>query len=321
MPGNGSACCQRRSETMRIAVTGRYGQVAMALMERGAAAGHEVTAIGRPEFDLAESGDASAVFEAVRPEVIVSAAAYTAVDKAESEPDLAFAINGRGAGRVAAAAAALGVPVIHLSTDYVFDGSSPTAWGEDDPVAPLGVYGASKLAGEKAVLGSNAAAVVLRIAWVYSPFGANFVKTMLRLAETRDRIAVVADQIGAPTSAFDIADGLLTVAGNLLMRPEDTSLTGIFHMGAGGPDAVWADFAEAIFSGAAVRGLKIPVVNPIPTTAYPTPAKRPAQSRLASGKLAAVHGVVLPDWRASLECVLDRLASPFSAASKGVSGS
>ena len=303
---------------MRIAVTGRNGQVAMALMERGAAAGHEVIPIGRPEFDLAETSDATVVFAAARPDVIVSAAAYTAVDKAECESDLAFAINGRGAGRVAAAAAALGVPVIHFSTDYVFDGSSPAAWEEDDPVAPLGVYGASKLAGENAVFDSGAVAVVLRIAWVHSPFGANFVKTMLRLSETRDHVAVVADQIGAPTSAFDIADGLLTVAGNLLARPEDRSLTGVFHMGAGGPDAVWADFAEVIFSGAAARGHNAPVVDRIPTTAYPTPAKRPARSRLASGRLAKVHGVVLPDWRVSLERVLDRLVGPRDAALEGV---
>ena len=303
---------------MRIAVTGRNGQVATALIERAAAAGHTVIAVGRPELDLAEDGDATAVFAAVKPDVIVSAAAHTAVDKAESEADLAFAVNGRGAGRVAKAAAVLGVPVIHLSTDYVFDGSKPTAWIETDPVAPLGVYGASKLAGEEAVLGSGAHAVVLRVAWVYSPFGANFVKTMLRLAETRDRLGVVADQIGAPTSAFDIADGILVVATNLVTRPGDVSLAGVFHMGAGGRDASWADFAAAIFDGAAAHGLKAPVIDRIPTSAYPTPAKRPARSRLESSKLAGVHGVVLPDWRGSLELVLNRLAGPRRAAPKGV---
>lgn len=303
---------------MRIAVTGRNGQVATALIERAASAGHTVIAVGRPDLDLAEDGDATAVFAAVKPDVIVSAAAHTAVDKAESEADLAFAINGRGAGRVAKAAAALGVPVIHLSTDYVFDGSKPTAWVESDPVAPLGVYGASKLAGEEAVLGSGARAVVLRVAWVHSPFGANFVKTMLRLAETRDRLGVVADQIGAPTSAFDIADGILTVATNLLARPADPALEGVFHMGAGGPDASWADFAEAIFEGTAARGLKVPAVDRIATSAYPTPAKRPARSRLDSSKLARVHGVVLPDWRGSLELVLDRLEGPRRAAPEGV---
>ena len=295
---------------MRIAVTGKTGQVVSALLERGAAAGIEVVAIGRPEFDLAEAGDATAAFAAVKPDVIVSAAAYTAVDKAESETELAHAINGRGAGVVARAAAALGVPIIHLSTDYVFDGSKTDAWVETDATAPLGVYGASKLAGEEAVLASGARAVVLRIAWVHSPFGANFVKTMLRLAETRDRLGVVADQIGAPTSALDIADAVLAIAGTLVARPDDATLTGIFHRGTGGPDASWADFAEAIFAGAAARGRKAPVVDRIPTSAYPTPAKRPAQSRLDSTKLAAVHGISLPDWRGSLETVLDRLLDP-----------
>jgi dTDP-4-dehydrorhamnose reductase len=284
--------------------------VVSALVERGAAICVEVVPVGRPELDLAEAGDATAVFAAVKPDVIVSAAAHTAVDKAESEADLAHAINARGAGAVAKAAAALGVPVIHLSTDYVFDGSKPTAWVESDPVAPLGVYGASKLAGEEAVLSCGARAVVLRVAWVFSPFGANFVKTMLRLAESRDRLGVVADQIGAPTSALDIADGILTIAKTLTARPDDPALTGVFHMGAGGPDASWADFADAIFAGAAARGRKAPVVDRIPTSAYPTPAKRPARSRLDSAKLAAVHGVSLPDWRGSLETVLDRLLDP-----------
>lgn len=292
---------------MRIAVTGKSGQVVSALVERGAAAGHEVVAICRPEFDLAEVTDATAALAAARPDVIVSAAAHTAVDRAESEAELAHAINARGAGAVARAGAALGVPVIHLSTDYVFDGSKTSAWVESDPVAPLGVYGASKLAGEEAVLSSGARAVVLRVAWVFSPFGANFVKTMLRLAESRDRLGVVADQIGAPTSAFDIADAVLTIATTLIARPDDPLLTGVFHMGAGGPDASWADFAEAIFAGAAARGHEAPVVDRIPTSAYPTPAKRPAQSRLESSKLAAVHGIRLPDWRKSLDVVLDRL--------------
>lgn len=295
---------------MRIAVTGQHGQVVSALLERGAARGVEVTTIGRPAFDLAEATDATDVFAAVKPDVIVSAAAYTAVDKAESEVELAHAINARGAGVVARAAATLGVPVIHLSTDYVFDGSKPTAWIENDPTGPLGVYGASKLAGEQAVLASGARAVVLRIAWVFSPFGANFVKTMLRLAETRDRIGVVADQIGAPTSAHDIADAVITIAKTLVDRPDDATLDGVFHMGAGGPDASWADVAEAIFAGAAARGHKAAIVDRIPTSAYPTPAKRPARSRLDSTRLAAVHGVELPDWRRSLEAVLDRLVGP-----------
>lgn len=295
---------------MRIAVTGKTGQVVSALIERGRAMGHEVEAIGRPELDLGEMRDAIDVFTAVKPDIIVSAAAYTAVDKAESELELAEAINGRGAGIVARAAAALGVPVIHLSTDYVFDGSKATPWVESDPTAPLGVYGTTKLAGEAAVLTSGARAVVLRVAWVFSPFGANFVKTMLRLAETRDRLGVVADQIGIPTSALDIADAVITIATTLRTRASDPSLTGVLHMGAGGPEASWADFAEAIFAGSAARGGKAAIVDRIPTSAYPTPAKRPAHSRLGSAKLATLYGVALPDWRGSLEIVLDRLIGP-----------
>jgi len=295
---------------MRIAVTGKTGQVATALLERGPRRGAEMIAVGRPELDLEAPETVVAALAATRPDVIVSAAAMTAVDRAESEPEHAFAINATGAGAVAEAAAALGVPLIHLSTDYVFDGTAATARVETDPTAPLGVYGASKLAGEQAVAASGARAVVLRIAWVHSPFGANFVKTMLRLAENRDRVGVVADQIGAPTSALDVADAIVTIAGNLLARPGETALEGLFHMGAGGPDASWADVAEAIFAGLAARGGKRPIVDRITTADYPTPAKRPARSRLASGKLAAAHGVVLPDWRGSLEAVLDRLIGP-----------
>jgi len=292
---------------MRLVVTGRSGQVVSALAERGRAAGVEIVAVGRPDLDLARPETVGPALEAARPDVIVSAAAHTAVDRAESEADLAFAINAGGAGAVAEAAAALGVPVIHLSTDYVFDGSKPTPWCEDDPTGPLGVYGASKLAGERAVLAAGGRAVVLRVAWVHSPFGGNFVKTMLRLAATMDRVRVVADQIGAPTSAFDLADGIVTVAGHLLARPGEADLGGVFHMGAGGSDASWADVAEAVFAGSAARGGPSASVERITTAEYPTAARRPAHSRLGSERLARLHGIVLPDWRVSLEPVLDRL--------------
>ncbi|WP_422923221.1 dTDP-4-dehydrorhamnose reductase [Singulisphaera sp. PoT] len=263
--------------------------------------------IGRPEFDLTAPAGAAEALAAAKVDAVVSAAAYTAVDKAESERDLAFAVNAEGAGAIAKAAAELGIPIVHISTDYVFDGEKSSPWVETDPVAPLGVYGASKLAGEEAVLASGARAAVLRVAWVFSPFGANFVKTMLRLAESRDQLGVVADQIGAPTSALDIADGILTVARNLVDNPGDECLAGVFHMGAGGPDASWADFAEAIFAGSEARGGKRPVVNRIGTADYPTPARRPKQSRLESSKIAKIHHVTLKDWRSSLEVVLDRL--------------
>jgi dTDP-4-dehydrorhamnose reductase len=294
---------------MRIVVTGHQGQVVSALKERAASAGATILTIGRPELDLVDDQDYTEAFANLRPDVIVSAAAYTAVDKAESEPDLAMRINAGGAGRVARAAAALDLPIIHLSTDYVFDGTKASPWVESDPTGPVSVYGATKLAGELAVRAATPKSVMLRIAWVYAPFGNNFVRTMLRLAETRDTMRVIADQTGAPTSALDIADGILKVAHRLVARPYDPANYGIFHMGAAG-QASWADFAEAIFSGLAARGGKHVAVERITTAEYPTPARRPANSRLDSGAIANAHGVVLPHWRESLEAALDRLIGP-----------
>lgn len=291
---------------MRIAVTGREGQVVQSLLERGPVAGVTVVAVGRPDLDLADPDSVFAALKAAAPDLVVSAAAYTAVDKAESEPALAHAVNGAGAGAVAAAAAAFKVPVVHLSTDYVFDGAKPTPYGEDDPTGPLGVYGASKLAGEAAVAAHAADHVILRTAWVYSPFGANFVKTMLRIGEGRPVVRVVADQVGRPTSALDIADAVIAVGRTLAARPDEPALRGVFHLAAAG-EASWADFAEAVFAGAKARGRTVPAVERITTADYPTPARRPANSRLDGSRLAARHGVTLPDWRASLDTVLDRL--------------
>jgi dTDP-4-dehydrorhamnose reductase len=294
---------------MRIVVTGREGQVARSLAERGASAGHEIVLLGRPELDLAGAPDTIVrAIEVARPDIIVSAAAYTAVDKAESERELAFAINQRGAGAVAEAAAGLDIPVVHLSTDYVFDGSKASAYVESDATGPTGVYGASKLAGEEAVASAAANSAILRTAWVYSPFGANFVKTMLRLAGDRDEIGVVADQVGNPTSALDIADGVLAVAGNLA-GGDDSEQRGIFHMTAAG-EASWADFAEAIFAESAKAGGPSATVRRIATADYPTPARRPANSRLDSSLIERVHGVRLPEWRTSLQDVVSRLVAP-----------
>jgi dTDP-4-dehydrorhamnose reductase len=291
---------------VRIAVTGRTGQVVTSLIERGTAAGHEVIALGRPELDLADPASVGRALEAAAPDAIVSAAAYTAVDKAESEGDLAYAVNGRGAGVVAHAAHALCVPLIHISTDYVFDGRLDRPYVETDPTGPTGVYGASKLAGEDAVRAAHADnSAILRVAWVYSPFGANFVKTMLRLAGDRDEVSVVADQIGNPTSALDIADGILRVAARLVADP-DPALRGTFHMTAHG-EASWADFAEAIFVASAAHGGPRARVRRIPTADYPTPATRPANSRLDSRRIATIHGVALPSWRDSLDHVVARL--------------
>ena len=290
---------------MKIAVTGTTGQVVTSLIERGTAAGHEVIAIGRPDLDLADPASVVRALEGAAPDVIVSAAAYTAVDKAESESDLAHAVNGAGPGAVAQAAKALGVPLIHISTDYVFDGTLDRPYVESDPTGPTGIYGASKLAGEQAVLDGHDDSAVLRVAWVYSPFGGNFVKTMLRLAGDRDELGVVGDQVGNPTSALVIADGILKVATNMV-ADSSPELRGIFHMTAPG-EASWADFAQAIFAASATRGGPTAAVRPIGTAEYPTPATRPANSRLDSGLIARVHGVTLPDWRISLDDVMDRL--------------
>lgn len=291
---------------MRVVVTGREGQVARSLVEKGTAAGHEVVLVGRPELDLRGDGDRIvAAIENAAPDVVVSAAAYTQVDKAESEPELAFAVNEGGARAVARSAHRIGVPVIHLSTDYVFDGSKPSPYVEDDVTGPVSIYGASKLAGEQAVRAEHGNSAVLRTAWVYSPFGRNFVRTMLRLAEERDEVRVVADQRGNPTSALDIAEGILVVAANLLASA-DPGLRGTFHMTSAG-EASWADFAEGIFDASAEHCGPVAAVTRIGTADYPTPARRPANSRLDSSRLGQAHGVCLPDWRASVKEVVTRL--------------
>lgn len=291
---------------MRLIVTGTQGQVVTALKERGAAQGVEVVALGRPELDLGEPSSIATAFAKVSGDVIISAAAYTAVDKAESDEDLAMRVNGVSPGEIAKVAAARNIPLLHVSTDYVFDGGRDRPWREDDPTGPLGVYGRSKLAGELAVLRENPSATILRTAWVYSPFGANFVKTMLRLGESRDELSVVADQKGAPTSALDIADALIAVARKRLAEPENAALSGVFHL-AGAGEAVWADFAEEIFREAEAFGRKPVRVKRIATADYPTPARRPANSLLDTAKLAEIYGVVLPDWKISTRACVARL--------------
>ncbi|MGO8143731.1 dTDP-4-dehydrorhamnose reductase [Rhizobium leguminosarum] len=290
---------------MRIAVTGKQGQVVQSLLRRGAGMGVEISAVGRPEMDLADPASIAAAFSALRPDVIVSAAAYTAVDKAESEPELAFSVNEAGAGAVAEASALIGAPVIHISTDYVFSGDKASAYSEEDATAPISVYGRSKLAGEKAVAAANPNHVILRTAWVYSPFGTNFLKTMLRLSETRDHLRVVADQTGCPTSALDIADAILAIATRIVADPEP-SLRGTFHL-TGSDEASWADFAEEIFAELPKSGGRNVGVERIPTADYPTPAKRPANSRLNGDKLARIYGIRLPDWKQSMKIVMQDL--------------
>jgi dTDP-4-dehydrorhamnose reductase len=292
---------------VRLVVTGRDGQVATSLLAAGQGRdGVEVVAVGRPAFDLALPDTVFDAIAAARPDVVVSAAAYTAVDQAEDQPELAFAVNAVGAGKVAEAAARLGVPVIHLSTDYVFDGSKGSAYVETDATAPLGVYGASKLAGEQAVAALNPRHLILRTAWVYSPFGKNFVKTMLRLAGDRDEIAVVADQWGNPTSALDIADGILHAAA-VLHDDKAFDGYGVYHL-AGTGETNWSGFARHILDTSQAFDGPWARVRDIATTDYPTKASRPANSRLSSAKFASAFGWIAPDWRQSAQTVVRRLS-------------
>lgn len=291
---------------MKLVVTGREGQVAASLLEAGhRCAGVEVIAIGRPELDLQRPDTVIDAIAAAKPDIVVSAAAYTAVDQAEDEPDLAFAVNAAGAGKVAQAAARLGVPVLHLSTDYVFDGSGAGAYVETDAPAPRSVYGASKLAGEQAVAAANPHHLILRTAWVYSPFGRNFVKTMLRLAADRDEIAVVADQWGNPTSALDVADAILHAAA-MLHRNKIFDAFGIYHL-AGTGETSWSGFARHILDTSRVSGGPWARVRDIATMDYPTKARRPANSRLSSAKFASVFTWNAPDWRDSTDAVVRRI--------------
>jgi dTDP-4-dehydrorhamnose reductase len=291
---------------MRLAVTGSQGQVVRALLERAPLHGSEIVTLGRPQFDLAEPSSLAAAIESLVPDIVVNAAACTTVDKAETEEGLVSRINGAGAGAVALAAAGIGAPVIQLSTDYVFDGERDRPYRESDPTGPLNAYGRSKLSGEQAVRAANPRHVILRSSWIYSPFGVNFVRTMLRLGETRDTIGVVADQIGAPTNALDLADAILDICQVLKARRDDEDLYGLFHV-AGGGAATWADFAEAIFIEAATRGRRPVTVTRIATSQYPTPARRPRNSQLDTQKLAAAYGIRLPSWRESLPSVIAKL--------------
>jgi dTDP-4-dehydrorhamnose reductase len=288
-----------------ILVAGRAGQLARCLVEQGRASGFAMIARGRPELDLAHPATAEQVVTAINPRAVVNAAAYTAVDQAETEPELAFTINRDGAAHLAAAAVRHGIPFIHVSTDYVFDGTKEAPYEENDAPSPLNVYGRSKLEGELAVRERNPAALVLRTSSVYSPYGHNFVRTMLRLAEIRDEIRVVNDQKAAPTSASELAKAILAILKRLIENgvPEH----GIYHL-AGSGAATWFEFAAAIFSGSARRGWRAPKLAAISTAEYPTPAKRPMNSALNCDKALRAFGVRLPAWRESLENCLDRIA-------------
>lgn len=289
---------------IRLAVTGRNGQVALSLLE--AATRHpasEVVALGRPDLDLERPETVGPALVAARPDIVVNAAAYTAVDKAETEPDRAYAVNRDGAAAAARAASRLGVPFIHLSTDYVYPGDKPSPYVETDATGPLGVYGASKLAGELAVKAAHRQAVILRTSWVYSPFGANFVKTMLRIGKERELVRVVDDQQGNPTSALDIADAILRLAPGLT---RDGGPGGTYHL-CGEGSTTWCGFARFIFETSAGLGGPNPRVEAITTAEFPTPARRPANSRMSTQSFANRFGFVLRPWQIAARESVNRL--------------
>ena len=275
-----------------VLVFGKTGQLARELAARLP----EAVFLDRTAADLGDPAACAAAIAARKPALVINAAAHVAVDRAEEEEPLVTTINAEAPAAMARAAADLGIPFLTVSTDYVFDGSGAAPWSETDPVAPLNAYGRSKAQGEAMLAGQGGDYAVLRTSWVFSAHGGNFVKTMLRLSETRDALNVVADQIGGPTAAGDIAAALITM-GEAFRDGRGTS--GVYHF-SGGPDVSWAEFARAIFdrAGRAVH------VTGIPTTEYPTPAARPLNSRLDCSRIEQTFGVKRPDWQASLDEVL-----------------
>jgi dTDP-4-dehydrorhamnose reductase len=288
----------------RLLVIGRSGQLATALGEVGLPEGFLLACRGRDRIDLARPGEARAAIMREKPALVINAAAYTAVDRAESERDLAFAINRDGPAAIAEACSALGVPLIHVSSDYVFDGRKSGAYSEDDPVNPVSVYGASKAEGEAAIRERLDAHLILRSSWIYAATGHNFVRTMLRLGRERPEIRVVADQMGSPTAAEELARAVIAGAIRLL---EGGSDYGTFHF-CGEGSTSWFGFAEAIFALAAGRDTP-PRLIPISTAEYPTPARRPANSLLDSRKFARIYGLEARAWRESLARCLRQIAA------------
>ena len=279
-----------------LLVFGRTGQVAQEL----AALAPGATFLGRDRADLTDPAACAAAIRDARPRAVINAAAHTAVDRAETEADAARLVNAESPAAMAQACAALGVPFLHVSTDYVFDGAGDAPRAEDAPTGPLGVYGATKLAGEQGVAAAGGTWAVMRTSWVFSAHGANFVKTMLRLGAERDVLRVVADQVGGPTPAADIAAALLRMARIMRDRPDTTG--GIYHF-AGAPDVSWADFARRIMERASLSAR----VEDIGTADYPTPARRPLNSRLDCGRIARDFGIGRPDWQAGLDRVLQQM--------------
>jgi dTDP-4-dehydrorhamnose reductase len=294
---------------MKILLIGKNGQVGFEL-QRALAPLAEIVAIDFPDCDLADPGSIRHWIRETAPQVIVNAAAYTAVDKAESEPDLARAVNAMAPAVIGEAARQIRARVIHYSTDYVYDGTKSSPYREDNPTNPLGVYGASKRDGDQALIASGTAHFIFRTSWVFSAHGTNFVKTMLRLAAERSALSVVADQIGAPTSAALVADITAQVLGQIPYRSAGEMPSGIYHLTADG-ETSWHGFAQAILHGAIARGRALKLapeaIRAIATAEYPLPAKRPANSRLDTTRLRQTFGLVLPHWQHGLDHVLSQI--------------
>jgi dTDP-4-dehydrorhamnose reductase len=292
---------------MRLYVLGAEGQIARSLREAAASSCDIQIGCGsRPNVDILRADLVEKAIVDFSPSIVINPAAYTAVDQAEAEPDLAFAVNRDGASIVAKAANRLGIPIIHLSTDYVFDGKKNNSYIESDAVGPQGVYARSKLAGEQAVAAANVCNVILRTSWVYSPFGKNFVRTIMQLTANRDRLRVVDDQLGCPTYAPDLADAILSIARKIGSTGWQQRFAGVTHVA--GPDAVtWCTFARKIARVAKKNDGPEIAVDAISTADYPTAAKRPMNSRLCCDRLAAIFDVRLPPLDCSLERCIKRL--------------
>ena len=283
----------------KFLITGANGQVGYCLTQQ-LQGEHEILAVGRNELDITDQSAVKKAIENFCPNVIINAAAHTAVDRAETEVELSKAINVKGPQYLAEAAKSVGAAILHISTDYVFDGQRAGKYKESDATDPQGVYGRTKLEGEQAVAAANDKFIVLRTAWVFGEHGNNFVKTMLRLAKTRDTLGVVADQVGGPTYAGDIAKALIQIAEKIIAGEKVEY--GVYHL-TGEPYVSWYEFAKAIFAEAVSQNVleKSPLINAITTADYPTPAKRPANSCLDLTKIQQVFGIQPSDWQKALK--------------------
>jgi dTDP-4-dehydrorhamnose reductase len=298
--------CDDARHQMKLLVVGREGQLARSLREGVQGSRIDLAAVGRRDIDLLDAASIASVVARERPDLVVNGAAYAAVDQAESEPYRAHAINALGAGNIASVCAENAIPMIHISTDYVFSGDKERPYREDDPTDPINAYGRSKLEGEQRVADECKRHLILRTSWVHSPWGSNFVKTMLRLATERRVIGVVDDQKGAPTYAPDLA-GLVLALADRASTEGDAVSWGVYHA-VGGGETTWCGFAREVFSAAVEEGLPAARVEPITTADYPTPARRPANSRLSCDKLRQAFGLELPHWQGGVRECVRRLA-------------